>query len=253
MVEDYFRHIYPLPSYAFFHKTSVIQRCIEGTMEESLSLAICAITTFHLKYDKFFPAQSSRWVQKAEDTILQNLEHPSIFKLQAFLLIIRYRIEVGQFSRAFMLAALVSRSAFALRLNYEHPNLCFLAQEIRRRLMWSFIVDGHFSVGLSEFELCPQEIIYLQLPCTEEAFENEIPTKTGPLRSASLDDSVSFGLYSLCVRLTAIRRDIMKQVLSGHDSKGTLICSRLSRRILSSDHALPTLPESIREFEKELQ
>jgi hypothetical protein len=116
-------------------------------MEESLSLAICAITALHLKYDKFFPAQSSQWVQKAEDTILQNLEHPSIFKLQAFLLIIRYIIEVGQFSRAFVLAALVSRSAFALRLNYEHPNLCFLAQEIRRRLMWSFfIVDGHFSV-----------------------------------------------------------------------------------------------------------
>ena len=89
---------------------------------------------------------------------LQNLEHPVNFKLQAFLLIIRYRIEVGQFSRAFMLAALVSHSAFALCLNYERPNLCFLTRELRRRPIWSFfIVDGHFSLGLSEFELCPSE------------------------------------------------------------------------------------------------
>lgn len=211
LVESYFEHVYPLPWYAFLHKRSVMQRCLDGTIEDCLTLAICAVTTQRLKIEPYCRESSAKWAQKAEEFILQNLESPSTGRLQALILVVRYRVEVGQFSRAFILAALAGRSALALRLNYERPELRFLAQEVRRRLMWScFALDGNFSVGLREFEICPTEHVFLQLPCPETAFEDDSPVATAPLRATSFNVPERIGTYAACIRLAAIKTDIMK-------------------------------------------
>ncbi|OAL34644.1 hypothetical protein AYO20_06061 [Fonsecaea nubica] len=238
LVEAYFQHIYALPWYAFLHKRSVMQRCHEGTIEDCLAFAICAVTSQRLKIEPYAREISAQWAQKAEDFLLQNLESPSTSRLQALILIVRYRVEVGHFSRAFMLAALAGRSAVALRLNYERPELRFLAQEVRRRLMWScFALDGNFSVGLREFETCPPENVFLQLPCPETAFEQDAPVETAPLRATSFDRPERIGTYAACIRLAAIRTDIM----------------RLTRRLASSLVPPGELMHTVRRFEDELQ
>ena len=211
LIEAYFEHIYALPWYAFLHKRSVMQRFREGKIEDCLVFAICAVTAQRLQIEPYCRESSAKWAQKAEDILLQYLESPSTSRLQALILIVRYRVEVGHFSRAFMLAALAGRSAVALRLNYERPELRFLAQEVRRRLMWScFALDGNFSVGLREFETCPPEHVFLQLPCPEPAFEEDAPVGTAPLRATSFDNPERMGTYAACIRLAAIRTDILR-------------------------------------------
>ncbi|EXJ89661.1 hypothetical protein A1O3_02728 [Capronia epimyces CBS 606.96] len=237
LFDAYFEHVYPLPWYAFLHKRSVVQRYLDGTIEECLPLAICAVTTQRLKFDRYSAELSASWAQRAEDYLMQTLENPSTSRLQALVLIVRYRVEAGNFSKAFMLAALAGRCAVALRLNYERPGLRFLVQEVRRRIMWScFLLDSNFSVGLREYEICPPEILYLQLPCPETEFEDDTPVKTPPLRAVSTKTAERLGVYAACLRLVSIRRDIMM----------------LTRRLTSSRVEPRDLMRSVQQFENEL-
>ncbi|RYP85807.1 hypothetical protein DL770_004986 [Monosporascus sp. CRB-9-2] len=199
LVEDYFHHLYPLPSFAFLHQPTVVQRCKDKSINEPLRLAICALTALQLQRSSLC---HDLWVQQAEQVILQQIGRPSIFHLQALLLITRYRIESGDFPTAFMLAALAARAAVALRLNYERSELLHVAQEARRRLFWSlYLLDDFFCVGLREFELCPEETIHMQLPCDDDLFEAGQFSETGFLRfirrvglgeepSSSIGDSI---------------------------------------------------------------
>ena len=125
LVQDYFQHLYPLPSFAFLHQPTVVQRCRDGTINGPLKLAICALTALRLHRSSLC---HDLWIQQAEQAILQQLGRPSIFHLQALLLVIHYRIESGEYPTAFMLASLAARTAVALRLNYERSELLPVAQ-----------------------------------------------------------------------------------------------------------------------------
>ncbi|KAI1100845.1 fungal-specific transcription factor domain-containing protein [Jackrogersella minutella] len=237
LMEDYFRHLYPLPSFAFLHKPTVLQRCRDQTMNETLKLAICAVAALQLQRTSLC---HDLWVQQAEQLILQQIGRASIFHLQALLLVIRYRIESGEFPTAFMLAALAARTALALRLNYERPELSEVAQEARRRLFWAlYLLDDFFCVGLREFELCPEETIHLRLPCDEEHFEEGRHVHTSLLRPnpGSSDNVNTIGLRSASLRLTSVRRAVM----------------RFNRRVGLGDELSSTIGESIRRFEEELR
>lgn len=235
LMDDYFQHLYPLPSFAFLHKPTVLQRCRDQTMNETLKLAICAITSLQLQRSSLC---HDLWVQQAEQSILQQIGRASIFHLQALLLVIRYRIESGDFSTAFMLAALAARTALALRLNYERPELSDVAQEARRRLFWAlYLLDDFFCVGLREFELCPEETIHLQLPCDEVHFEAGRYVHTGLLRPGPSEDATIVGLRGVSLRLTSMRRAVM----------------RFNRRVGLGDELSSTIGESIRRFEEELR
>ncbi|KAH7018395.1 fungal-specific transcription factor domain-containing protein [Microdochium trichocladiopsis] len=223
LVENYFRELYPLPSFSFLHKPTVIQRCEDGTINEQLKLAICAITALQLQLSAY---PHDVWAQKAEHTILQQIGQPSIFQLQSLFLIVRYRIESGGFPKAFMLAGLAARIAVALRLNYERRDLSYVAQEARRRLYWSlYLLDDYFCVGLREFELCPEETIHLQLPCTEEVFEAGGHTLTGPLQPDPSRVGEPTGLHASYLRVTSARRANMRFIRRlglGEESPATL-------------------------------
>ncbi|KAI0437549.1 hypothetical protein F4803DRAFT_145878 [Xylaria telfairii] len=233
-IEDYFDHLYPLPSFAFLHKATVVRRCRDGAINEPLGLAICAVTSLHLQRASL---DHYLWAQQAEQLILQHISRPSIFHLQALLLVIRYRIESGEFPTAFMLAALAARTAVALRLNYERSELAFVAQEARRRLFWAlYLLDDYFCVGLREFELCPEETIYLQLPCREEIFEAGQQCQTGVLRPSASDNVVAMGLRGAFMRLTSARRAVM----------------RFNRRVGLGEESSSTIGARIRQFEQEL-
>ena len=207
LLRDYFDHLHPLPSFNFLHKDTVVRRCSEGTIDESLKLAICAISALYFGQYKF---EHGAWAQQSEQLILDRLERPSIFLIQASLLTIRYRAGVGQFPRAFILAGLAARWAVSLRLNYEHSGLSPIAEEVRRRTFWSlYLLEDSFCVGLKEFELFDSETIHLQLPCEDEDFHDERSVLTGFLQPSKGLEPEVLGPRGAFVKLACIRRRIM--------------------------------------------
>lgn len=208
IINDYFRHIYAHPGSAFLSEVSVTKRCLEGTLDEALLLALCAYTASVLRYPRYYPAHSAAWVQKAEDLLWGSMESPTVFRTQALLLAVLCRVETGNFKRGYMLLAMASRSASAMRLQYERLDLDHHSQEVRRRLTWSImLIDNYFSVGLPESGTCPPDFIYLKMPCPEEDFHGDGAPGTAP---ASLDGVSEGGLLQLYIRLSIIRRDILR-------------------------------------------
>lgn len=212
LVIDFFRHVHPLPSFAFLNEESVTQRCLEETMDEALVSAICAVSALLLGHSRYHPVATSAWVAAVETAVWANLEHPTIFKIQALLLVTQYRVLVGDFGRGFMLFSLASRSATALRLIYERTDLSPLAQEIRRRLMWSLVtMDIGFATGLPECEVCPVETVCLRLPGPEEAFTADYDPETDPTTlDPGLDGVAEGGLLAAYIQLAKVQRDLMR-------------------------------------------
>lgn len=249
LVEYYFNHVYALPSYAFLHPQTTLQQCHDGNLETCLAYALSAVASHHKH-----PSSGRRgamelgWIQAAEDFMWKHLESPTIPRLQALLLIVLYRLETGAFQRAFMLSSIAARGAAAMRLNYERITTPDAAgrtfQEVRRRLTWSLkLVERYFSLGLPEFELCPVENIYLELPCWEEEFSGASATASASA-SASTNagphartlQSSDFGSYQLCVKMEMLRRDIMK----------------LTRSLSIHDTPFPRLPAVLHDFAQHL-
>ncbi|KAH7007410.1 alkaline-phosphatase-like protein [Ilyonectria destructans] len=239
LINDFFRHLHPLPIYGFLNEIPVTQRCLQGSLDETLLLSLCAVSAMHLKYTKYHPVSTASWIQRAEDMIWARIEQPSIFRTQALILIIHFRIEGGSFQKAYMLFAIAARAASALRLQYERIDLGHLAQEVRRRLMWSLMMfDGQFSTGLPESEMCSHESIYLKLPCKEEEFHADYGRdEAGGDMASSMDGVQEEGLLSIYIRETMMRRDIM----------------RLMRQVRLSGRPMPQLVDLVDEFAKSLQ
>ncbi|KAK8093371.1 hypothetical protein PG997_000056 [Apiospora hydei] len=208
IINDYFRHIYAQPGSAFLSEVSVTKRCLDGTIDEALLLALCAYTASVLRYPRYYPSQVATWVQKAEDLLWSTMESPTVFRTQALLLAVLCRVETGNFKRGYMLLSMASRSASALRLQYERLDLDHHSQEVRRRLTWSIMmIDNYFSVGLPESGTCPPDFIYLKMPCPEEDFHGDGESGSAP---ASLDGVSEGGLLQLYIRLSIIRRDVLR-------------------------------------------
>lgn len=221
LVDTFFEKIYPMPSFAFLHPATTKRRCRDGGRYRALTLAVCSLTALYTDQNR---DEAIVWVQEAEQCIWQHLESPTIPRLQALLLIIHYCMQAGRFQRAFMLIAIAARSAAAMRLNHERQDLDPIAKEVRRRIVWSLkITERYFSVGLPEFELCPFESIYLQLPSSEEEF-------------GVTDQPGDHGSYSLHVRLENVRRDIMK----------------LTRAVALCEQPYPLLSKLTRDFQQGL-
>ncbi|KAF2450547.1 hypothetical protein P171DRAFT_349303 [Karstenula rhodostoma CBS 690.94] len=208
LILQYFDCLAPLPSFGFLHRETVVQRCLDGSIDHSLKLAICALTSMFLGQHH---THRLEWAQEAERLMLDRLEKPSIFLIQASLLVIRFRAANGQFPRAFILAGLAGRWAVALRLNYEHTGLGPIAQEVRRRTIWSlYLLEDSFCVGLKEFELLSPEIMHLQLPCEDADFNDRRPSATGYLQSGRGIEPEILGSRAAFIKLAVIRRDIMR-------------------------------------------
>ncbi|KAL1901113.1 hypothetical protein Sste5346_002180 [Sporothrix stenoceras] len=210
LVDQYFKYLHALPAYGFLHQSTVVQRCRERSINPALKAALCAITALFMGC---CAEERDNWAKASEMLVFDGLSHPSIFHLQALLLVIRYRAESGGFSRAFMLSGLAARLAAALRLNYEHHELSPVAQEVRRRTFWSlYFLEEVFCSGLREFELSHPDIIYLQLPREDNNFANEAnpATNSGYLLPGLGLEPTAIGPRGLFVKLALVRRNIMK-------------------------------------------
>ncbi|PYI11716.1 hypothetical protein BO78DRAFT_403104 [Aspergillus sclerotiicarbonarius CBS 121057] len=211
VLDDYFLHLYPLPSYSFLHEPSIRRMCADRTLEPSLVLSICAIVKLHCKRAWPQPSESGLLVELSEKRIWDQLEKPSIFRLQALFLIIQYHAEVGRFERAFMMASIASRHVAALQLNHESPQLSFVTQEIRRRTVWTMaLLDGYFSVGLPGYSTINYEEIYQQFPCREERFGSPIPENIDVVVTRGENNNRPRSMLELILRISKLRRDIIR-------------------------------------------
>lgn len=217
--EKFFRHVHHIALFSFLHQASLMQRYHSGSMDRPLLLSLIGITSILTDLGPGAREYGNRCISAAEGLIQRDLGRPTVLKIQALVLIIKHRIFCRRFSDAFMLTGLASRFAAALQLNHENPRLCFLAQESRRRLMWSlFMIDIGMAAGHPDFTLWAHrpECIDLKLPCNERNFEYDLPEVTEalvpPPRQSDgslppLTDKVGF--LALHIRIQWIRSKIL--------------------------------------------
>ncbi|KAK0638605.1 hypothetical protein B0T16DRAFT_297058, partial [Cercophora newfieldiana] len=218
--DAFFRHIHHIPMFSFLHRASLMDRYHAGTLDRALLLAMIGITALLTDLGQGMDEYGERCIEESAAVCLAELERPSILRLQALVIVVKHRILSKKFASAFMLHAIASRFAAALRLNHESPNLCFLARESRRRLMWSiYMIDSSLAGGQPDFALWAdaERQIHIQLPCNERHFEFDLPEITEPLRppppdhegmAPPLPDVVGF--IALHVRIHWMRTKILQ-------------------------------------------
>jgi len=218
--DAFFRHVHHIPMFCFLHRASLMDRYHAGTLDRALLLAMIGITALLTDLGQGMDEYGERCIEESAAQCLAELEKPSILRLQALVIVVKHRILAKRFTSAFMLHAIASRFAAALRLNHESPNLCFLARESRRRLMWSiYMIDSALAGGQPDFALWadPERQIHIQLPCNERHFEFDLPEITEPLRppppdhegiAPPLPDVVGF--IALHVRIHWMRTKILQ-------------------------------------------
>ena len=81
-----------------------------------LTLAICACITILMWKQRAGsdPQAAKSRIETAEREVWEDLENPTIERIQALKLLTRYRAESGNSRRSFMLAGLAARPALAL-------------------------------------------------------------------------------------------------------------------------------------------
>ncbi|KAB5545532.1 fungal-specific transcription factor domain-containing protein [Coniochaeta sp. 2T2.1] len=222
--DKFFRHVHHIPMFSFLHRASLMERYHAGLLDRPLLLALIGITALFTDIGPGTKEFGARCIEESAGLVMRDFEKPSVLRLQALVIITKHRILSRRFSSAFMLHATACRFAAALRLNHENPAICFLAQESRRRLMWSlYMLDTSISSGQVDFALwpSPENQVHVQLPCNERNFEFDLPEPTEPLKppdpgpddlQRTLPDVVGF--LALHVRIQWIRSKIQQYTTS---------------------------------------
>ncbi|EFX00646.1 nitrate assimilation regulatory protein [Grosmannia clavigera kw1407] len=218
--DNFFGYVHHIPTFAFLHRASLMQRFHAGLVEKSLLLALVGVTSLMTDLGPGTRDLGTRCITEAEALALGGLERPSTLALQTLVFVVHHRILSGRFSSAFMLHGVASRLASALRLEHEDNRLCFLARESRRRLMWAlYMID--VSMASSQIDsslwMYKSDAISIQLPCNERNFEFDIPELSEPLRPPKTAASQalpplpdSTGFLALHVRIHFLRGRILQ-------------------------------------------
>ena len=218
--DKFFRHIHHIPMFSFLHRASLMERYHAGLLDRPLLLSLIGLTSLFTDLGPGTKEYGARCIDEAVALVMREFERPSILRLQALIIITKHRILSRRFSGAFMIHAIACRFATALRLNHENPSICFLAQESRRRLMWSlYMADTGIASGQVEYALWPdpENQIQIQLPCNERNFEFDLPEPTERLRPPSagpdgilppLPDAIGF--LALHIRIHWLRSRIQQ-------------------------------------------
>ncbi|KEY68039.1 hypothetical protein S7711_06951 [Stachybotrys chartarum IBT 7711] len=228
--DKFFRHVHHIPMFSFLHRASLTEQYYAGKVDKALLLALIGITSCLTDMGPGLREYGSRCIDEAESLLFADYTRPSTIKVQALVLMIKHRTLSKMFPSAFMLLSIASRYATALRLNHESPNLCFLAQESRRRLMWAlYCIDSTISGGYPDFSLWKAEHIHVTLPCNERNFEFDLPQPTEKLIPDSMTPvqpppahAEDVGSLALHIRILHLRRRICEF------TKGVLVNRNIS-------------------------
>ena len=257
-LEDFFQLAHPIPVFSFLHKASVIQIYHAGQADDALLLSLIGITLQLKQVGPNWGDCSKRYIDAAQTMILGDIARPSITKIQSLVFIIKHHFYNRRFSSAFVLLAMAIRWAYGLRLNYEAPRLRFVAQESRRRLMWSlYILDTLSAAGLQEFSLSSAHTMYIQLPCEERQFELDITQVTESLElQGNQSNPIDIGSFALYVRIIWLRNKILqatKKAATSPNAEVSELQATLQSLAVDLDRFATTLPESFKFSESNLQ
>jgi hypothetical protein len=236
ILEAFFQNIQPMPVYSFLHKASFIHRFEAGLMSPALLLALIGTTCELLDIGV-----------STED-----------IKVQTLILIIQSHHRQGRMAPPFILLAIASRFAYALRFNHEAPKLPFLEQECRRRLMWSlFILDTTFAGGIRDFSVCSAQSLHIQLPCQERNFDLDLEETTEPLQAGLVRSaSVTVGSLGFYIRILWIRYRILqvtKEAVLSIGDEASHLPSDIERLAVELTEYEATLPQSLQFSERNMQ
>ncbi|KAK2608707.1 hypothetical protein QQS21_002696 [Conoideocrella luteorostrata] len=213
--DQFFRHVHHIPMYSFLHRASLMEQYNAGKVDKALLLALIGITSCLTDMGSGVREYGDRCIDRAESLLFSDYSRPSTFKVQALVFMIKHRILSNRYPSAFMLLSMASRFAAALRLNHNSPNLCFLAQESRRRLMWSlYCIDTGISAGYRDFALWRADRIFVSLPCNERNFEFDLPQPAEMLNpdfnGPEMQHSEDVGSLALHIRILHLRQKIIE-------------------------------------------
>ena len=246
--------------YSFLHRASLMEQYHAGKVDRPLLLALIGITSCLTDMGSGMREYGDRCIEEAERLIFADYARPSTIKIQALVFMIKHRILSHRFPSAFFLLSLASRYAASLRLNYENSNLCFLAQESRRRLMWSlFCIDAGVSGGFPDFSLWTDDAIHVSLPCNERNFEFDLPQpaeKLVPESSKGSPHAEDIGSLALHIRIQHIRKKIAqfsKSVLRTKDMHAARMQTRVLTLHQELDDFAAQLPASFQFSEASLR
>lgn len=146
--------------------------------------------------------------EMTEELVNRTLKQPSVFRLQALVLLLRFRLWTGSSNDPLLLMAYLARSAFVLHLNHEATQPSFHVQESRRRLMWAiYMLDSQLADGLPEYTSCPTTAIHIRLPCMEDDFELGNETVTAELGQT---DTPRLGIIAYYIRVVHLNHEILR-------------------------------------------
>ncbi|GAB0138739.1 hypothetical protein EsDP_00006964 [Epichloe bromicola] len=213
--DQFFRHVHHIPMYSFLHRASLMEQYNAGKVDKALLLALIGITSCLTDMGNGVREYGDRCIDRAESLVFSDYSRPSTFKVQALVFMIKHRILSNRYPSAFMLLSMASRFAAALRLNHNSPNLCFLAQESRRRLMWSlYCIDTGIAAGYRDFALWRADRIFVSLPCNERNFEFDLPQPAEMLNpecnGPEVQHSEDVGSLALHIRILHLRQKIIE-------------------------------------------
>jgi hypothetical protein len=223
--------------FSFLHRASLQEQYHAGKVDRCLLLALVGITSCLTDMGSGMRAYGNRCIDEAESMILSDYARPSTIKVQALVFMIKHRILSNRFPSAFVLHSLASRFAIALKLNHEAPNICFLAQESRRRLVWAlYCIDAGISGGNRDYSLWRSERIFVGLPCNERNFEFDLPQDTEKLIPDTSQpppaQGEDVGSLALHIRIQHIRQKINEFTKDSLSSK-SIHPANLQTQVLS--------------------
>lgn len=171
-MRKFFDHLHSLPSLAFLHRPSIMRLYRAQEADPALIASVVAVASRLPGTTEEETAIGFQCAHVAQELVARRFNQPSIFRIQAHLLLLRFQLWTGSSNDPLLAMAHVARSAFMLGLNHETSEPAFHVQESRRRLMWAiYISDSLLADGLQEYTACPIAAIHLRLPCMEDDFE----------------------------------------------------------------------------------
>lgn len=198
----------------FLHKPSILLEWSKGDLDINLLKCIVAFGMFMKDSRPDGRVTARAMMQEVQDDTLRKIGRQTLAHLRVLVMLLRFRFQAGQFPDAWSLLALAARSAFTMRLNYEHSNPDPLVQESNRRLVWAiYQLDRLYSGGMEDLAVIPVERMHIRLPCDERSFEMGMGSKAGFLDETSMDPSANVDAHSFKLRLLAIRDRILRSDL----------------------------------------
>jgi len=215
-IDTFFKVLWPNPEYGFIHKAVFLQQFNADEIEPALLHAVCGNAARFCVGTS--PEQGSAWIAQAEEELMKSFDRPSVVRLQALQLVVLHRKYMREYRKTLSLFALCTRMAFLLRLNYEDPTLSFIAQESRRRLIWSiWITDTFLAGGIGDFTLCSTDRIHVRLPCDEQSFQLDRATDTETLKATANGSSLhQLSLTAHFIRVCDVRDRILRYACHHH-------------------------------------